>query len=64
MYVERKENGWSSARSVCKGINDLDLHWQLSVTRNLDLYFHVRNEGKTNGFIYYAKFEDGYYKKT
>jgi Tol biopolymer transport system component len=33
------------------------------VIRNLDLYFQVRNEGKTNSFIYYAKFEDGYYKK-
>lgn len=63
MYVERKDNGWSSARSVGRGINDLDLHWQLSVTRNLDMYFQVRNEGRTDGIIYYAKFKDGYYQK-
>ncbi len=63
MYVERKDNGWSSARSVGRGINDLDLHWQLSVTHNLDIYFHVRNEGRTDGIIYYAKFENESYRK-
>jgi Tol biopolymer transport system component len=63
MFVDRTENGWSSARSVGEEINTLNLHWQMSVNKNLDLYFQVRNEKKTSGDIYWAQFQNGHYQK-
>ena len=63
MYMEQKEGKWSLPQSVGKEINDMNLHWQISVNGNMDIYFQVRNEELSDGDIYMAEFENGKYRK-
>jgi Tol biopolymer transport system component len=63
LYCEREGDGWSQAKSTSEEINVLDLHWQMTVDNDYNLYFHVRNEERTSGDIYYSEYINGSYKK-
>ena len=63
LYCEREKNGWSLAKSTGEEINAIDLHWQMTVNNDYDLYFHLRNEEHTSGDIYCAEYMNGSYKK-
>jgi Tol biopolymer transport system component len=61
MYVVRKDNGWSSAKNVGKSVNSVFNHWQVSVNRNYDLYFHAEDKVEQPG-IYVSRYVNGKYQ--
>jgi hypothetical protein len=56
-YVERAQNGWSRVKEVGAAINTMDLHWQLSISRNETIFF------ASGGDIYRSVLEDGEYQE-
>lgn len=62
LFLEREKGGWSRPVSVGDRVNSLNLHWQVSVNSDLDLYFQVRNEDLTDGMIYCSEYRDGEYQ--
>jgi len=62
MFVDKKGKQWTKAKSVSKNVNALNLHWQISVNRNLDLYFQVRNNDLSDGSIYLSKYVNDTYQ--
>jgi ankyrin repeat protein len=38
-FVEKTEEGWTDPRAISDAVNKLDIHWQISVTRDYTLYF-------------------------
>jgi len=62
MYAEREGTGWSSARSVGRAVNAMFRHWQVSVNRNYDLFFHAERETDKPG-IFVARWVRGAYQK-
>jgi Tol biopolymer transport system component len=58
-YVEKKNDGWSKPKSVCRDINCKNINWQVSVSNDGSLYFPVRENGKED--IYYSKCMNGIY---
>jgi hypothetical protein len=62
-YVDRRGGGWSEARLV-KGIGDeMDVHWQFSVTADGTIYFGGRGpDSRGMGDIYISRLSDGAYQ--
>lgn len=52
-YVERTAQGWSQPSPVSNAVNDMELHWQISVSADETLYF------TSSGDIYQSPFQDG-----
>ncbi len=61
MYVERKEDGWSSPKSVGQAVNSMFRHWQVSVNRNYDVYFCAERKVDKPG-LYVSRHVDGRYQ--
>jgi ankyrin repeat protein len=58
--VKRDKSGWGEPYPAPGKLNDLNLHWQLSVAESGDLYIQGRGEA---GFdIYVSKWADGEYQ--
>jgi Tol biopolymer transport system component len=55
-YVEKTERGWSRPRPVAPAINEMDLHWQMSVSARGTLCFASEKD------IFCSRFEDGQYQ--
>jgi Tol biopolymer transport system component len=60
MYVEKAGDKWSSPKNVGDKINSMFRHWQMSVNRNYDLYFHAERNIDKPG-IYVARYRNGKY---
>ncbi len=60
-FVERSGKGWGEPRPVNEDVNALDLHWQISVAADGDLYFSSGTDGI--GDIYVSKYQNGDYVK-
>ncbi len=58
-YMEKKKDGWSSPKPVCRDINCMNVNWQVSATNNGSLYFSVKKDGRED--IYYSKCVNGIY---
>lgn len=52
-YVERTTQGWSRPEPVSEAVNDMELHWQLSVSDDETLYF------ASDGDIFEARYQNG-----
>lgn len=61
MYVERVGDEWSSPNTVGGEINSMFEHWQVSVNKNYDLYFHAEKNVSKAG-IYVSRYENGQYQ--
>jgi len=61
MYVERDGNGWSYPENIGDEINSMFRHWQMSVNKNYDLYFHAERNVDKPG-IYVSRYEKGEYQ--
>ncbi len=61
-YVEKLYEGWSEPQPLNEEINSHELHWQVSVASNGNLYFTSRD---SNGFedIYNSRFRENKYGK-
>jgi ankyrin repeat protein len=44
-YIEKRSGEWSTPIPVSKAVNFLDVHWQISVSRALSLYFCCSEKG-------------------
>jgi hypothetical protein len=55
-YVEKTERGWSRPRPVGPAVNEMELHWQMSVSASGTLCF------ASEGDIYCSRFDDGQYQ--
>ncbi len=62
LYADRVGDGWSKPLWVGDAVNELDLHWQVSVNDDLDLYFQVRNDDLSDGMIFSSEYVDGVYQ--
>lgn len=60
-FAERRPEGWSEPQPLGEEINLHELHWQVSVASNGNLYFTSRNTGVED--IYCSKFINGKYQK-
>jgi len=61
MYVEREGETWSSPRDVGSVVNSMFRHWQVSVSRDYDLYFHAERNVDEPG-IYVSEYVGGEYQ--
>ena len=52
-YVDRTAQGWSRPSPVSDAVNDMELHWQLSISNDETLYF------TSEGDLYQSPFLDG-----
>lgn len=59
-FAERKSDGWGEPQPLDEEINSHELHWQVSVASNGNLYFTSRNSGVED--IYCSKFINGKYQ--
>lgn len=57
--MEKKGEGWGEPHSLPISINDLALHWTISVADNYDLYFSAQKDSNTDIFL--SRFFDGVY---
>jgi len=57
--VDRMENAWSKPYPLEKCINSHEIHWQVSVAANGNLYFTSRNSGVED--IYFSEYRNGTY---
>lgn len=66
-YVERTSSGWSDPEPISPEVNDVPLHWSISVSNSGTLYFQFQDfTGKCPGGIgdiYYSKLVNGEYIK-
>jgi hypothetical protein len=60
-FVEREGNGWGEPRPLGEEVNALDIHWQISVAANGNLYFASVETGFED--IYVSKHIDNQYIK-
>jgi len=60
-FAERKSDGWGEPQPLGEELNSHELHWQVSVASNGNLYFTSRNTGVED--IYCSKFINGKYQK-
>jgi hypothetical protein len=61
-YVERDGEGWSKPKSVCDEINCNNINWQISIAKNGNMYYSVKNPELGTEDIYYSKFINGKYQ--
>ena len=57
----REDDGWGGAEEASPLISAYDIHWQISVAENGNLYFHARPMG--GGDIYVSAFVDSTYQE-
>lgn len=57
-YAERSPNGWNEPKKLSPAVNDMPLHWSISVSNSGTLYF-----GGEGNDIYYSKLISGKYQK-
>jgi len=65
-YAVRTASGWSEPKPVSSHVNDMPLHWSLSVSDSGTLYFQFQPREESHagiGDIYYSKLVDGVYTK-
>jgi len=66
-YAERTSSGWSNPKPISSEVNEVPLHWSISVSNTGALYFQYQDaSGKSSGGIgdiYYSKLVNGEYKK-
>lgn len=63
-FVERIEDDWSEPKPVGPAVNSMDIHWEISVDKDYNLYFASRSGGgKGMNDIYCSKYENGRYQK-
>ena len=60
-FAERKGAGWSEPQPLNEAVNSHDLHWQISVAMNGNLYFASFATGIQD--IYRAEFRSGSYQQ-
>jgi Tol biopolymer transport system component len=60
-FAERKSGGWGEPQPLGEEINSHEMHWQVSVASNGNLYFTSRNSGVED--IYCSKYINGKYQK-
>lgn len=60
-FAERKSDGWGEPQPLGEEINSHELHWQVSVASNGNLYFTSRHTGVED--ICCSKFINGKYQK-
>ncbi len=62
-YVEKANEGWSTRVALTGALTSLELHWQLSIASNGDLYFGARTsaEPENKQDIYCSTEVDGKY---
>jgi ankyrin repeat protein len=62
-YVDRTGSGWSEPKPVGDAINSVDLHWQVSVAGNGNLYFgSSEGGGYGQNDVYVSRLVDGEYQ--
>ena len=59
-FVERSGQGWGAPQPVSEKVNALNLHWQISVAKNGNLYFSSGGQ-EPIGDIYVSRLTDGEY---
>jgi len=59
-FAERKSDGWGEPQPLGEEINSHELHWQVSVASNGNLYFTSRNSGIED--IYCSRYIKGEYQ--
>ena len=57
--MERQGEGWSEPQPLPPSINDLSLHWTVSVANNYDLFFSAQEDG--NAEIFQSRYINGAY---
>ncbi|MFC1493132.1 ankyrin repeat domain-containing protein [candidate division KSB1 bacterium] len=63
-FVERTGTGWSDPKPTDPAVNQLGMHWQISISSNNTIYFNSgHNSGFGMGDIYASKKENGHYSK-
>ena len=60
-FVERVGTGWGEPRPLSEEVNSFELHWQISVNKNGDIYFTTRDTGCED--IYFSTYLNGQYVK-
>jgi Tol biopolymer transport system component len=64
-YTERTQSGWADPKPISPAVNEIPLHWSISVSDFGTLYFQFQDaSGKSVGGIgdiYYSKLENGHY---
>ncbi len=64
-FSERTSEGWSEPKPISKNVNDMPLHWSISVSNAGTLYFQYQDMTKNSpggiGDIYYSKLVNGEY---
>ena len=58
-FVKRMGTGWGAPQPLSIEINSYNLHWQVSINNNMDLYFTSRNSAGDD--IYFSRYLDGQY---
>lgn len=61
-YVDRIENGWSRPIALCEEINCNLIDWQVSVAKNGNLYFAIKDPDFGIYDIFCSKFTNGKYE--
>ncbi|NQV16111.1 PD40 domain-containing protein [bacterium] len=56
-FMEKTSAGWSAAKPVGEGVNQVSLHFHHSVDENYNMYFSDYND------LYYSAFTDGKYQE-
>ncbi len=61
-YSERTSAGWADPKPVSSAVNDLRIHWSISISKSGTLYFQgtETDKNKESG-IYYSKLVNGEY---
>jgi ankyrin repeat protein/Tol biopolymer transport system component len=63
-YVDKTNNGWTEPKLLDATINDLQIRWQVSISKSRTLFFCAsRPDGKGGSDIYMSKLTDGKYLK-
>ena len=66
-YAERSSSGWLDPNPVSSDVNEIPLHWSISVSDSGTLYFQFQDvSGESSGGIgdiYYSKLVNGVYTK-
>lgn len=66
-YAERTSTGWSDPKPISSAVNEVPLHWSISVSDSGTLFFQFQDaSGKSPGGIgdiYYSTLENGEYTK-
>jgi len=61
-YSERTPNGWSDPKPVSSAVNNLRIHWSISISGSGNLYFQgTKLDNSESGGIYYSKLVNGEY---